>query len=100
MNGKVIGFPTANKKKGGVLCGGPKKAVRHLHPIKRRLVEMGGRSTGRTLEWLAGESGCSSATIRNFMAGRTDYMMPYNYQKMLNALGVGENYIYGVGTRN
>jgi hypothetical protein len=53
------------------------------------------KQKNRTWKWLAGECGCSPATIRNYVKGSVA-TNPVIEQKLLRALGVSENQLYGL----
>lgn len=63
---------------------------RYVHPIRQRLKEL-----SRTVVWLAGQVGCTTATIRNYMYGRNE-ISPFTLRKICRVLGVTQNYIFGL----
>jgi lambda repressor-like predicted transcriptional regulator len=85
---KIVEFPNRNRK-GGVKSQA--KAKKRQHPIQVAL-----RQQGRTMVWLARQSGVSETAIRNFMASR-GMLLPANLAKVIGALGVSEGWIFGAG---
>lgn len=71
------------------------KQTNRLHPVHRRLEELGGRRHGYTIKWLAVQSGVTPQTISAYMRGSEINL--WNKSRLLKALNVPEAYLYSVG---